>query len=64
MSDVSIFDEVQAALLNSECEPKRAVLQSLLATAQFAYLECDMSEDDVFNVLAEALVAGPKLDLW
>lgn len=35
-----IFEEVQAALLNSECSPEYAVERALVAVAQFAPDAC------------------------
>ena len=36
MSRKEVFDAVQAALLNSECDPKDAVIAALEAVALFA----------------------------
>lgn len=64
MKELSVFDDVQAVLLNSEGHPKSAFQEALLATLQFAYLECELAEDEVYDLLAKALVLGPKEDLW
>lgn len=64
MNDGAIFNEVQAALLNSECDPKYAVERAMLALVQFAHLEADMNEDAIRDAVDTAWKRGPELDLW
>jgi hypothetical protein len=46
-NDGKVFEQVQAALLNSECSPEYALERALLAVLQFAYVECDLYILDV-----------------
>lgn len=64
MNDGTIFNEVQAALLNSECSPKYAVERAMLALVQFANWEADMSEDEVRDAVAKAWKQGRELGYW
>jgi hypothetical protein len=57
----TIFDAVQAALLNSECSPKYAVERALLAVLQFAHTEASMGLDE-FEDLALKLRVNNDLD--
>lgn len=42
----AVNQEVQAALLNSESEPKEEVQRALEAVAEFAFLECSMGQSE------------------
>lgn len=59
-----VFNEVQAALLNSECSPQEAVKQAMLAIVQFAHCEADMNEDKIRDEVKEAWALGPEEGLW
>lgn len=49
---------VQAALLNSESTPVGEVESALEAITEFAYTECDMSEEAFFAFAREAWRKG------
>lgn len=61
MNDGKVFDQVQAALLNSECSPEYAIERALLAVLQFAHTEAGMGLDD-FEDLALKLRVNHDLD--
>lgn len=50
MNHDSIFDEVQAILLNSECKPELAIFRALQAVASFADGDLDATADDIRNL--------------
>lgn len=55
MSDNTVFQEVQAALLNSECDPNEAGKQGLCALYSFVATELENSA--LHKVLVHALSA-------
>lgn len=51
----TVYQEVQAALLNSECEPQAAVIAALRAVNEFATTEANIEDllSDVIRVIQE-----------
>ena len=55
-----VFDAAQAALLNSECHPRDAVIEALKAAAQFADSECfGLTEEEFAGLARQAWMARP-----
>ncbi len=60
-----VFNEVQAALLNSECPPDDAVDAAMLAVMQFFMTELDGADDiEAVEVAKKALARGKREKLW
>lgn len=59
-----VFEYVQAVLLNSECPPKDAVKQAMLALLQFAITEADMGVLEFDGVASQAWTDGREAGLW
>lgn len=64
MSDKQVFNEVQAALLNSEMPPKQALYEALLAVFQFAFTECELKPKDLPTLLNKIIYDGEDGKLW
>ncbi len=64
MTDKQVFNEVQAALLNSECAPKQALYEALLAVFQFAFTECELHMRDLPKFFNKAEKDGSEGKLW
>lgn len=50
-----MFDAVEAALLNSECDPGDALDQATRALVRFAVAECDATKESLATSMLYAL---------
>lgn len=51
--ETDVHQNVQAALLNSECHPRPAILNALKAVAEFAEAESIADSEDLFVAFAK-----------
>lgn len=55
-----VFEEVQAALLNSEGDPGEELMAALEAVAYFGMVECEVEPEGLADLLRKAITAAQE----